>query len=424
MPPKENKKVRKGARGYKLPDPIPKGEILTDLTKQSWILGDPIGVGGFGALYTAVASSKQSNDYDHVIKIEPHQNGPLFVEMHFYMRNASSDEIEKWKNKKKLSHLGVPKFISNGSHERLGVKYRFLVMERFGKDLWKLFLENGRQFPEVTVYRVAIQIIDALEYIHSKSYTHGDIKGANLLLDKNNSKNVFLVDYGLAAKVSQTKEYKPDPKRAHNGTIEYTSRDAHIGIPTKRGDVEILGYNLVQWLSGELPWEKELKDPKSVHNAKLKALSDVDVFLKDCFIKVPSAIRQYMHLLNEMEFNDTPNYAEMRSIFEKALQRRRQQVYGELVFPSTGASASSTATPESKAKKKKVEPGRVLRRRPAACEKIDLSPSDDSEKITNGIVIDEKRIKLKNLKEIVDNIDDDSETEYDIKVLKKKTRQN
>jgi len=32
----------------------------------------------------------------------------------------------------------------------------------------------------------------------------------------------------LASHYSQ-KEYKPDPKKAHNGTIEYTSRDAHVG---------------------------------------------------------------------------------------------------------------------------------------------------------------------------------------------------
>jgi vaccinia related kinase len=39
---------------------------------------------------------------------------------------------------------------------------------------------------------------------------------------------VYLVDFGLASHYSQ-KEYKPDPKKAHNGTIEYTSRDAHVG---------------------------------------------------------------------------------------------------------------------------------------------------------------------------------------------------
>lgn len=35
-----------------------------------------------------------------------------------------------------------------------------------------------------------------------------------------------------------------------------------------RGDLEILGYNMLQWLAGELPWEKVLKQPKAVQDMK------------------------------------------------------------------------------------------------------------------------------------------------------------
>ena len=42
---------KKAANGYKLPDPIPKGEIVTDLKKQKWIISTSIGVGGFGEIY-------------------------------------------------------------------------------------------------------------------------------------------------------------------------------------------------------------------------------------------------------------------------------------------------------------------------------------------------------------------------------------
>jgi len=44
---------------------------------------------------------------------------------------------------------------------------------------------------------------------------------------------VYLVDYGLAHKYSPDsvhKAYKEDPKKAHDGTIEFTSRDAHKGV--------------------------------------------------------------------------------------------------------------------------------------------------------------------------------------------------
>lgn len=73
--------------------------------------------------------------------------------------------------------------------------------------------------------RLLLVQIDVLEYMHDKGYAHCDVKGANLLLDTQDQ--VYLVDFGLASRLST--DFKPDPKRAHDGTIEYTSRDAHTG---------------------------------------------------------------------------------------------------------------------------------------------------------------------------------------------------
>lgn len=43
---------------------------------------------------------------------------------------------------------------------------------------------------------------------------------------KNGGSQAYLVDFGLASHYT-TKDFRPDPKKMHNGTIEYTSRDAH-----------------------------------------------------------------------------------------------------------------------------------------------------------------------------------------------------
>lgn len=42
---------RKAASGYKLPDPIPMGEILRDMAKKEWQIGPSVGTGGFGEIY-------------------------------------------------------------------------------------------------------------------------------------------------------------------------------------------------------------------------------------------------------------------------------------------------------------------------------------------------------------------------------------
>jgi vaccinia related kinase len=105
-----------------------------------------------------------------------------------------------------------------------------------------------------------------LEYIHSKGYVHNDVKAQNILLGLGDRKDeAFLVDFGLVSKFEREgvhNAYKPDPRKAHDGTIEYTSCDAHIGIHARRSDLEILGYNVVHWLSGTLPWMGNLTNPQ------------------------------------------------------------------------------------------------------------------------------------------------------------------
>ncbi|XP_043277957.1 serine/threonine-protein kinase VRK1-like [Venturia canescens] len=416
---------KKGANGYKLPDPIPKGEIIIDLSKKQWILGESIGIGGFGEIYSAAPySGKTPKDYPFVIKIEPHGNGPLFVEMHFYMRNAKPEDIEAWRKKKKLQHLGMPKFIGSGSHECHGTKYRFVVMERYGTDLWKLFLENGRKFPEQTVYKIAIQILDVLEYIHSRTYIHADIKGGNLLMDLKSPNYVYLVDFGLASHYTTKPEYKLDPKKAHNGTIEYTSRDAHMGVPTMRSDFEILGYNMVQWLCDSLPWDSNLKDPSAVQKQKEKAFENVENFLKQCFgSRIPSPISEYMKLLAELKFNDTPNYAKFRKILVQGLEKLGCSVDGKLEF---GKSAKAPTRPPTVTpmKNKKVTETAVKRKSPRIKASRTPSPSfavgSSLDESTVGVVVDKKREGVRGLRKIVETMDDDSDAEYDICITKKR----
>lgn len=408
---------RKGANLYKLPDPISAGEIFVDLTKNQWILGTSIGIGGFGEIYCAAPyNGKVPKEYPNVIKVEPHGNGPLFVEMHFYMRTAKPDEIDSWREKKKLSALGMPRYVGSGSHEYKNTKYRFVVMDRYGTDLWKLFEQSNRRFAEHTVYKIALQIINVLEYIHHKTYVHADIKGTNLLLDLKSQDQVYLVDFGLASHYTTKNEYKLDPKKAHNGTIEYTSRDAHMGVPTMRGDLEILGYNVIQWLSGSLLWEKNLSDPATVQKQKEKAFENVSEFLKKSFSgPVPEPVLKYMSLLATMKFNETPNYEKFKKILTDGLKQLSEKPDGKLEFGATIKQPASKETPQ---KVKKITE-RVKRSPRIKQPQSPVANLDDS---NVGIVIDKRRGRAKDIRQALDEIESDEE--YDITIIKKTRTKN
>lgn len=59
----------------------------------------------------------------------------------------------------------MPKYVASGSHEYKNTKYRFLVIDRYGTDLWKIFEANNKQFSEHTVYKLVLQIVRSLDII-------------------------------------------------------------------------------------------------------------------------------------------------------------------------------------------------------------------------------------------------------------------
>lgn len=54
---------------YKMPEPLPLGEILTDTAKVQWEIGPSIGKGGFGEIYSAKKVISERSNVTYVIKI-------------------------------------------------------------------------------------------------------------------------------------------------------------------------------------------------------------------------------------------------------------------------------------------------------------------------------------------------------------------
>uniref|UniRef100_A0A8C0MJB9 Serine/threonine-protein kinase VRK1 n=1 Tax=Canis lupus familiaris TaxID=9615 RepID=A0A8C0MJB9_CANLF len=319
---------RQGPAKRRLAEHFAAGEIITDMTKKEWKLGSPIGQGGFGCIYLADMNSSKSvgSDAPCVVKVEPSDNGPLFTELKFYQRAAKPEQIQKWIRTHKLKYLGVPKYWGSGLHDKNGKSYRFMIMDRFGSDLQKIYEANARRFSRKTVLQLSLRILDILEYIHEHEYVHGDIKASNLLLSYKNPDQVYLVDYGLAYRYCPEgihKEYKEDPKRCHDGTIEFTSIDAHNGVaPSRRGDLEILGYCMIQWLSGHLPWEDNLKDPNYVRDSKMRYRENIAGLMDKCFPErnKPDEIAKYMETVKLLGYAEKPLYQNLRDTLLQGLK--------------------------------------------------------------------------------------------------------
>ena len=111
-------------------------------------------------------------------------------------------------------------------------------------------------------------------------------------------------------------------------------------------DLEILGYNLVHWMSGHLPWMDNLSNVEYVEAQKKGFMSDVRSFLNRCFgdRDVPEVLFEFLEYTNSLEFDSAPDYNYCRSIFKDALTKAKHPLDGKIDF----------TTPKTPLKLKKV----------------------------------------------------------------------
>ena len=98
----------------------------------------------------------------------------------------------------------------------------------------------------------------------------------------------------------------------------------------RRGDIEVLFYNLIEWLGGKLPWEDiiEKVKPPEIHKAKIRAFKDPEAFLTSCFQSsglgaVPEFLKKVMESVEKLKFEEAPDYQNLRSIFNHEIYRAK-----------------------------------------------------------------------------------------------------
>ncbi|NXT05441.1 KC1D kinase, partial [Prunella fulvescens] len=211
-------------------------------------LGRKIGSGSFGDIYlgTDIAAGEEVAIKLECVKTKHPQ---LHIESKIY----------------KMMQVGIPTIKWCGAEG----DYNVMVMELLGPSLEDLFNFCSRKFSLKTVLLLADQMISRIEYIHSKNFIHRDVKPDNFLMGLGKKGNlVYIIDFGLAKKYRDARTHQHIPYRENKnltGTARYASINTHLGLmsslfyavveQSRRDDLESLGYVLMYFNLGSLPWQ-------------------------------------------------------------------------------------------------------------------------------------------------------------------------
>mmetsp|Transcript_80589 Transcript_80589/g.142482 ORF Transcript_80589/g.142482 Transcript_80589/m.142482 type:complete len:474 (+) Transcript_80589:96-1517(+) len=271
-----------------------------------YCLGRKLGSGSFGDIYFAV-------------------NTQTGEELAVKLESTKSKHPQLMSEAKLLKHLqGVPG-IANVHYCDVEGDYNVMVMDLLGPSLEDLFNICNRKFSLKTVLMIADQMLYRIEYLHSKNFIHRDIKPDNFLIGHGKKSNIiYLIDLGLAKKYRDPKSQQHIPYRENKsltGTARYASINAHLGIEqSRRDDLDAIGYVLMYFNRGQLPWQglkANTKEEKYQKIMECKSATSAEALCKG----YPAVFASYLNYCAALRFEDRPDYAYLRRLFKDAFMR-------------------------------------------------------------------------------------------------------
>ena len=168
-------------------------------------------------------------------------------------------------------------------------------------------------------------MLQRIEFIHSRHFLHRDIKPDNFLIGIGKKQHyVYVIDFGLAKRFRDPKSGEHIPYRDGKnltGTARYASVNTHLGIEqARRDDLESLGYVLLYFIKGQLPWQGI---PARTKKEKYEKIRDkkLSTQIEQLTKNLPEEISLYLNYCRSLKFEEKPDIGYLRKLFKDLFYR-------------------------------------------------------------------------------------------------------
>lgn len=168
-------------------------------------------------------------------------------------------------------------------------------------------------------------MITRIEYLQNNNFIHRDMKPDNFLMGVGTKKTVvYLIDFGLSKRYRDPKTGEHIPykdNKSLTGTARYASVNTHLGIEqARRDDLEAIGYILLYFLKGSLPWQGLAGRNKNEKYDKIKE-KKVQTTIEQVTYGVPEEFARYLQYCRNMQFEEKPDYNYLRGLFKQMMHK-------------------------------------------------------------------------------------------------------
>jgi len=202
--------------------------------------------------------------------------------------------------------------------------FNILVIDNPGPTIQDLN-ESLDQFGQAFLLAFAKQVLDCIEFMHSKEFIHRNVKPEIFSLGKDllgkGGLNVHIMDLSLAKRYRypKTKQHIAMRRKTNFKCLsQFSSHRARQGLQeSRRDDLEAIGNMMVYLQYGELPANFLCKDI----NPEVDRLASQEMWLSE----LPTAFIPYLKYAQSLQFDQKPDYDMAWSLLHAAIIERNHR---------------------------------------------------------------------------------------------------